>query len=68
MSRSIFALVSDTRRAYFGLNRGKLDRVGMIDDTDSAFGRSYTAEPDLLGKELAEGECRIGWVSATTHI
>lgn len=56
VSRSIFALVNDTDRAYFGANREKSDQVGIIDNTRSVFGRSYAAEPDVLVKELAVDE------------
>lgn len=48
VSRSIFALVNDTDRAYFG-GRQDADHVGMLDETTRAiFGRSYAAEPDVL--------------------
>ncbi|GAA2114597.1 LLM class flavin-dependent oxidoreductase [Kocuria atrinae] len=56
VSRSIFALVNDTDRAYFGVNREKSDQVGMIDNTCSVFGRSYAAEPDALIDELWRDE------------
>ncbi|RUP84995.1 MULTISPECIES: LLM class flavin-dependent oxidoreductase [unclassified Kocuria] len=56
VSRSIFALVSDTDRAYFGINRENSDQVGLIDSTRSVFGRSYAAEPEQLVKELAQDE------------
>jgi alkanesulfonate monooxygenase SsuD/methylene tetrahydromethanopterin reductase-like flavin-dependent oxidoreductase (luciferase family) len=51
VSRSIFALVSDQDRAYFGRNDGD-DQVGIIDDMRAIFGRSYAAEPDKLVEEL----------------
>ncbi|MET7680392.1 LLM class flavin-dependent oxidoreductase [Streptomyces sp. NPDC005423] len=57
VSRSIFPLVDDTDRAYFGRDRDSRDRVGYIDaGTRSIFGRSYAAEPDVLVKQLAEDE------------
>ncbi|CAL8900063.1 alkanal monooxygenase [Kocuria varians] len=56
VSRSIFALVNDTDRAYFGINRENSDQVGVIDNTRSVFGRSYAAEPDRLVEELAQDE------------
>ena len=57
VSRSIFALTTDTDRAYFGRgNRDSQDQVGMIDEnTRAIFGRSYAAEPDVLVEELREG-------------
>lgn len=57
VSRSIFALVNDMDRAYFGHERQQRDQVGMLEkDTRAIFGRSYTAEPDQLVKELATDE------------
>jgi alkanesulfonate monooxygenase SsuD/methylene tetrahydromethanopterin reductase-like flavin-dependent oxidoreductase (luciferase family) len=53
VSRSIFALTTDTDRAYFGGNRDSQDQIGMIDEnTRAIFGRSYAAEPDVLVEEL----------------
>ncbi|WP_182084111.1 LLM class flavin-dependent oxidoreductase [Aureimonas sp. ME7] len=55
VSRSIFALVNDQDRAYFG--RGKdSDQVGVIDNMRAVFGRSYAAEPDRLVDELRADE------------
>ncbi|GGF55272.1 alkanal monooxygenase [Azorhizobium oxalatiphilum] len=57
VSRSIFALVDDRDRAYFGQSGGDEDKVGFIDEkTRAIFGRSYAAEPDALVKQLAEDE------------
>jgi alkanesulfonate monooxygenase SsuD/methylene tetrahydromethanopterin reductase-like flavin-dependent oxidoreductase (luciferase family) len=54
VSRSIFALVDDRDRAYFGRGNQDADQVGYIDaQTKAIFGRSYAAEPDVLVKELA---------------
>lgn len=54
VSRSIFALVDDRDRAYFGRGNQGSDQVGYIDaQTKAIFGRSYAAEPDVLAKELA---------------
>ena len=54
VSRSIFALVDDRDRAYFGHGNEKTDSVGYLDaQTKAIFGRSYAAEPDVLVKELA---------------
>jgi alkanesulfonate monooxygenase SsuD/methylene tetrahydromethanopterin reductase-like flavin-dependent oxidoreductase (luciferase family) len=54
VSRSIFALVDDRDRAYFGRSGQDSDQVGYIDaQTRAIFGRSYAAEPDVLVKELA---------------
>ena len=56
VSRSIFALVDDRDRAYFGRDgAASQDKVGYIDaQTRAIFGRSYAAEPDVLVKQLAE--------------
>jgi len=54
VSRSIFALVDDRDRAYFGRGNQASDQVGYLDaQTKAIFGRSYAAEPDVLVKELA---------------
>ncbi|CAM5267239.1 LLM class flavin-dependent oxidoreductase [Streptomyces fumanus] len=57
VSRSIFALVDDRDRAYFGRERNSQDQIGYIDPTTRAvFGRSYAAEPDALVEQLARDE------------
>jgi hypothetical protein len=58
VSRSIFALVDDRDRGYFGNRAGDdRDQIGYIDATTRAiFGRSYAAEPDELVKQLAADE------------
>lgn len=56
VSRSIFALMNDRDRMYFG--RGKeSDSFGYIEENVRAvFGRGYAAEPDVLIRELAQDE------------
>lgn len=57
VSRSIFALVDDRDRAYFGRSGGDQDQIGYIDaNTRAVFGRSYAAEPEELVKRLAKDE------------
>jgi alkanesulfonate monooxygenase SsuD/methylene tetrahydromethanopterin reductase-like flavin-dependent oxidoreductase (luciferase family) len=57
VSRSIFALVDDRDRAYFGRGGQSSDQIGFIEEnTRAIFGRNYAAEPDVLIKELAEDE------------
>jgi alkanesulfonate monooxygenase SsuD/methylene tetrahydromethanopterin reductase-like flavin-dependent oxidoreductase (luciferase family) len=51
VSRSIFALMDDRDRAYFGRD-GSSDQVGVIDNMRAVFGRSYAAEPGKLIEEL----------------
>jgi len=55
VSRSIFALVNDMDRAYFGGDRNAQDQFGYIEPGKQAvFGRSYAAEPDVLIEELKQ--------------
>ena len=57
VSRSIFALVDDRDRAYFGRGNEGADQIGFIDEnTRAIFGRSYAAEPDKLVEELRGDE------------
>ncbi len=57
VSRSIFALVDDRDRAYFGRGRDEEDQIGHIDEqTRAIFGRSYAAEPDVLVEQLRGDE------------
>ncbi len=57
VSRSIFALVDDRDRAYFGTAEEGSDTIGFLgDDTRAIFGRSYAAEPDVLVDQLAKDE------------
>ena len=57
VSRSIFALVDDRDRAYFGRGGEEKDQVGFIDEkTRAIFGRSYAAEPDILVEQLKKDE------------
>ncbi len=55
VSRSIFPLVDDRDRAYFGRSQQGSDQVGYLDETTRAiFGRTYAAEPDELVRQLRE--------------
>jgi alkanesulfonate monooxygenase SsuD/methylene tetrahydromethanopterin reductase-like flavin-dependent oxidoreductase (luciferase family) len=57
VSRSIFALVDDRDRAYFGHEREGEDQIGFIDArTRAIFGKSYAAEPDVLIEQLKADE------------
>ena len=54
VSRSIFPIVDDRDRLYFGHSRGESDQIGYLDETTRAvFGRTYAAEPDALVEQLA---------------
>jgi alkanesulfonate monooxygenase SsuD/methylene tetrahydromethanopterin reductase-like flavin-dependent oxidoreductase (luciferase family) len=53
VSRSIFPLVNDQDRLYFGRGRNEQDQIGYLDqNTRAIFGRGYSAEPDVLIEEL----------------
>ena len=57
VSRSIFALVDDRDRAYFGRGNQAEDRSAISTSTTRAiFGRSYAAEPDVLIEQLKQDE------------
>jgi alkanesulfonate monooxygenase SsuD/methylene tetrahydromethanopterin reductase-like flavin-dependent oxidoreductase (luciferase family) len=56
VSRSIFPVVSDLDRAYFGRETGSRDQVGQLDGGKARFGKTYAGEPERLVKELAEDE------------
>jgi alkanesulfonate monooxygenase SsuD/methylene tetrahydromethanopterin reductase-like flavin-dependent oxidoreductase (luciferase family) len=56
VSRSIFALVDDRDRMYFGHDESQ-DQVGLLSETERAiFGRSFAAEPDVLIEQLKGDE------------
>ncbi|HKY96469.1 MAG TPA: LLM class flavin-dependent oxidoreductase [Gemmatimonadaceae bacterium] len=54
VSRSIFALMNDRDRLYFGRDEST-DQVGFIDNMRAVFGRSYAAEPEVL-IEMLKGD------------
>ncbi len=56
VSRSIFPIVNDLDRAYFGRETRSQDQVGHIDGGLARFGKSYAGEPDRLVEELAGDE------------
>jgi alkanesulfonate monooxygenase SsuD/methylene tetrahydromethanopterin reductase-like flavin-dependent oxidoreductase (luciferase family) len=56
VSRSIFPIVSDLDRAYFGREGGSRDQVGLIDGVRARFGKTYAAEPERLVEQLARDE------------
>lgn len=57
VSRSIFALVDDRDRTYFGRGTQEQDQIGYLDQTTRAiFGRGYAAEPDVLIEQLKKDE------------
>ena len=57
VSRSIFALVSEQDRAYFGRDGESEDQIGFLSETERAiFGKSFAAEPDALIRQLKQDE------------
>lgn len=56
VSRSIFPIVNDQDRAYFGGHDDNHDQFGHIDNYRAVFGRSYAAEPDRLIEQLKADE------------
>jgi alkanesulfonate monooxygenase SsuD/methylene tetrahydromethanopterin reductase-like flavin-dependent oxidoreductase (luciferase family) len=57
VSRSIFALVDDRDRAFFGHEGEDQDKIGFIDEkTRAIFGRSSAADPDVLIEQLKKDE------------
>src|SRR3569833_908754 len=57
VSRSIFALVDDRDRMYFGRNGEEGDQIGFLGGSERAiFGRSYADEPDMLVEQLRGDE------------
>lgn len=57
VSRSIFAIVDDRDRQYFGRGDQSEDQFGYIEPEKRAvFGRSYSGEPDALVKQLGQDE------------
>jgi alkanesulfonate monooxygenase SsuD/methylene tetrahydromethanopterin reductase-like flavin-dependent oxidoreductase (luciferase family) len=57
VSRSIFALIDDRDRAYFGRGGQEVDKIGFLEESTRAiFGRSYAAEPDVLIEQLREDD------------
>lgn len=57
VSRSIFALMDDRDRAYFGGSSNDGDKVGFLDEkTRAIFGRSYAASPEFLIEQLKKDE------------
>ncbi|MFW6772707.1 LLM class flavin-dependent oxidoreductase [Nocardioides sp. CPCC 205120] len=56
VSRSIFPIVDDQDRAYFGHEGRSEDQVGFLEGGAARFGKTYAAEPDRLVEQLAEDE------------
>lgn len=53
VSRSVFPIVSDIDRVYFGAAADSRDQVGYLDGGTARFGKTYAGEPDELVADLA---------------
>lgn len=55
VSRSILPIIDDETQRYFGVQAQgpQRDQVGMLDGSQSRFGRSYIGAPDVIAAELA---------------
>lgn len=62
VSRSVFPIVDDESREYFGpllaqeRMGGNRDQIGEIDNAISTFGKTYVGEPDKIVEELRRDE------------
>jgi alkanesulfonate monooxygenase SsuD/methylene tetrahydromethanopterin reductase-like flavin-dependent oxidoreductase (luciferase family) len=56
VSRSIFPIVSDLDRAYFGRESRSQDQVGLIDGGIARFGKTYAGEVEQVVEDLSEDE------------
>jgi len=56
VSRSIFPIVSDLDRSYFGREGDSQDQIGYIDGGIARFGKTYAGPPEQLIEQLAEDE------------
>ncbi len=56
VSRSVFPIVNDLDRAYFGQGQKSTDQVGYLDGGAARFGKTYAGEPEELIRELKEDE------------
>jgi alkanesulfonate monooxygenase SsuD/methylene tetrahydromethanopterin reductase-like flavin-dependent oxidoreductase (luciferase family) len=56
VSRSIFPIVNDLDRAYFGREGNSQDEVGFIDGGTARFGKTYAGDPDQLIDQLAKDQ------------
>ena len=56
VSRSIFPIVNDLDRSYFGGEGRSEDQIGYIDGGIARFGKTYAAPPEQLIDQLAKDE------------
>jgi alkanesulfonate monooxygenase SsuD/methylene tetrahydromethanopterin reductase-like flavin-dependent oxidoreductase (luciferase family) len=53
VSRSVIPITSDLDRRLFGRDSNR-DQVGELDGAFARFGRTYTGEPDVIAREIAD--------------
>jgi hypothetical protein len=56
VTRSIFPIVNDFDRTYFGREGDSQDQIGYLDGGIARFGKTYAAPPELLIDQLAKDE------------
>ncbi|SDU99222.1 Flavin-dependent oxidoreductase, luciferase family (includes alkanesulfonate monooxygenase SsuD and methylene tetrahydromethanopterin reductase) [Microlunatus sagamiharensis] len=56
VSRSVFPIVNDMDRAYFGRETRSQDSVGFLDGGNARFGKTYAGEIEDLVQDLKEDE------------
>jgi len=56
VSRSIFPIVNDLDRSYFGRQGESQDQIGYIDGGIARFGKTYAAPPEQLIDQLTKDE------------
>jgi alkanesulfonate monooxygenase SsuD/methylene tetrahydromethanopterin reductase-like flavin-dependent oxidoreductase (luciferase family) len=56
VSRSIFPIVNDLDRMYFGREGDSQDQVGYLDGGIARFGKTYAGSPEQLVEQLAKDE------------
>ncbi|MGI3779249.1 MAG: LLM class flavin-dependent oxidoreductase [Janthinobacterium lividum] len=56
VSRSVFPIVNDLDRAYFGRETRSADQVGILDGGAARFGKTYAGEIEDLVRDLKEDE------------
>jgi alkanesulfonate monooxygenase SsuD/methylene tetrahydromethanopterin reductase-like flavin-dependent oxidoreductase (luciferase family) len=56
VSRSIFPIVNDQDRMYFGREGDSQDQIGYLDGGIARFGKTYAGPPERLIDELAKDE------------
>jgi alkanesulfonate monooxygenase SsuD/methylene tetrahydromethanopterin reductase-like flavin-dependent oxidoreductase (luciferase family) len=56
VSRSVFPIVNDLDRAYFGRETRSSDSVGYLDGGNARFGKTYAGEIEDLVRDLKEDE------------